>query len=134
MGKGTTFFVGSIPTGAVYKGDLLTGQGSVLVPAQSGRRSIGLKYDDRTDLLYVAGGPTGSAFVYNASSGANVATIALTSSTSTFVNDVAITQDAVFFTDSFRPVLYRVPLLPNGDLPATPAQASAERSAVRQHP
>src|SRR5215210_3478132 len=55
IGAGTTFYVGSIPTGAIYRGDLRTGEGEVLVPAQAGRRSIGLKYDDRTGLLFVAG-------------------------------------------------------------------------------
>jgi hypothetical protein len=122
VGNGTTFYVGSIPTGAIYSGDLLTGQGAILVPAQSGRMAIGLKYDSRTDLLYVAGGPTGSAFVYNASTGANVATISLTSPGSTFVNDVTITQDAVYFTDSFQPVLYKVPLESNGQLPSAPTR------------
>lgn len=28
----------------------------------------------------------------------------------TFVNDVALTRDAAWFTDSNRPVLYRLPL------------------------
>ncbi len=50
-GNGTTFYVGSIPTGAIYRGDLRTGEGTVLVPSQAGHSSIGLKYDDRTGLL-----------------------------------------------------------------------------------
>ena len=33
IGKGDTFYVGSIPTGAVYAGSLRTGTGNVLVPA-----------------------------------------------------------------------------------------------------
>src|SRR5215211_2633745 len=60
-GEGTTFYVGSIPTGAIYQGELLTGEGAILVPAQEGRSATGLKYDPRTDLLYVAGGSTGFA-------------------------------------------------------------------------
>ena len=35
-GLGSTFFAGSIPTGAVYRGDLSTGEGEVLVPPQAG--------------------------------------------------------------------------------------------------
>lgn len=58
VGTGTTFYVGSIPTGAVYRGDLRTGEGEVLVPAQTGRAAIGLKYHERAGLLFVAGGPT----------------------------------------------------------------------------
>ena len=33
IGNGTTFYVGSIPTGAVYRGDLRTGEGAVSSPA-----------------------------------------------------------------------------------------------------
>jgi len=117
VGNGTTFFVGSIPTGAIYRGDLRTGQGEILVPAQSGRAAIGLEYDSRTGLLFVSGGPTGSAFIYNAETGETEATIELTSSTDTFINDVVITNDAAYFTDSARAVLYRVPLQNNGQLP-----------------
>ncbi|MCA1682047.1 MAG: superoxide dismutase, partial [Acidimicrobiales bacterium] len=32
VGRGTTFYMGTIPTGAVYAGDLRTGVGDVLVP------------------------------------------------------------------------------------------------------
>ncbi len=35
----------------------------------------------------------------------------------TFVNDVVVTRDAAYFTDSFQPVLYRLPLGPQGALP-----------------
>lgn len=119
VGTGSTFYVGSIPTGAVYRGDLRTGEGEVLVPPQSGRAAIGLKYDDRTGLLFVAGGPTGFAFVYDGETGENVAAIQLTTLPS-FINDVAITNDAAYFTNSFQPTLYRVALENNGQLPAMP--------------
>ncbi len=119
-GTGTTFYVGSIPTGAVYQGDLRTGAGQVLVPAQAGRSAIGLKFDPRSGLLFVSGGATGYAYVYDADSGANVAEIQL-SNLPSFINDVVITGDAAYFTDSFQPILYRVPLLPGGRLPDTPA-------------
>ena len=59
IGKGTTFYVGSIPTGALYRGDLRTGQGEVITPgAASGSASIGLAIDDH-ERVYVAGGGTG---------------------------------------------------------------------------
>ena len=119
VGEGTTFFVGSIPTGAVYRGDLLSGQGEVLVPPQAGRNAIGLKYDARSGLLFVAGGPTGRAFVYDGESGANVAELQL-STLPSFINDVVITRQAVYFTNSFQPTLYRVPLAEDGQLPAQP--------------
>lgn len=119
VGTGTTFYVGSIPTGAVYRGDLRTGEGQVLVPAQAGRSSIGLKYDDRTGLLFVAGGMTGYAYIYDGQTGANVAEIQLTTLPS-FINDVVVTRDAAYFTNSFQPELYRVPLANDGELPPGP--------------
>jgi sugar lactone lactonase YvrE len=119
VGKGSTFYVGSIPTGAVFRGDLRTGQGEVLVPAQPGRAAIGLKYDERTGLLFVAGGPTGSAYVYDGETGANVTEILLTTAPS-FINDVVVTKDAAYFTDSMQPILYRVLLANSGELPPAP--------------
>ena len=112
---GERFFVGSIPTGAVYRGSLRTGQGAVVVPAQAGRAAIGMKVD--RGRLFVAGGPTGNGFVYSAKSGATLRTYAFSASGS-FINDVVVTRQAAWFTDSSKPVLYRVALGPSGR-PAT---------------
>ena len=118
VGNGHTFFVGSIPTGAVYRGDLRTGAGDVLVPPQAGRAAIGLALDQR-HRLFVAGGPTGQGYVYDARTGASLASFQLAAGTGpTFVNDVVVTKDAAWFTDSFRPVLYRVAIAPDGTLGA----------------
>ena len=38
IGKGTTFYVGSIPTGAIYRGDLRTGDGDVSARRHGERR------------------------------------------------------------------------------------------------
>ncbi|HXD09806.1 MAG TPA: hypothetical protein VN653_07075 [Anaerolineales bacterium] len=116
VGNGSTFYVGSIPTGAVYRGDLRTGEGNVLVPAQAGRAAIGLKFDERTGYLFVAGGPTGFAYIYDGKTGAEVAAIQLETLPS-FINDVVITKDAVYFTNSLQPVIHMVPLQNNGELP-----------------
>lgn len=118
-GTGTTFYVGSIPTGAIYRGDIETGEVTILVPAQEGRHAIGLKFDSRSGLLYVAGGDTGFAYVYDAETGDNVEEIQLTTLPS-FINDVVVTDDAVYFTNSFQPILYRVPLIGKAQLPEEP--------------
>ena len=113
IGNGATFYVGSIPTGAVYRGDLRTGDGAILVPAAPGRASIGMKFD--RGLLYVAGGPTGKGFVYDAQSGVLLREVQLAMGAGgTFVNDVVVTRDAAYFTDSQRPALYRLPLANDG--------------------
>ncbi len=113
--RGKSFYVGSIPTGAVYRGDLRTGAGSVLVPPQTGRAAIGLDVDAR-GRIFVAGGPTGQAYVYDARTGAGLASYQLAAGSPTFVNDVVVTRDAAWFTESQQAVLYRVPIGRRGAL------------------
>lgn len=114
VGIGSTFYVGSIPTGAIYRGDLRTGEGAILVQPQAGRNAIGLKYDERTGLLFVAGGPTGFAYIYDGQTGANIDEIQLTTDLPVFINDVVVTRDAAYFTNSKQAEFYRVPLASNG--------------------
>lgn len=106
IGHGPTFYVGSIPTGAIYRGDLRTGEGAILNPGGTGRAAIGVEF--HRGMLFVAGGPTGKGFVYDARSGALLATHQLTTETDTFVNDVVVARGAAYFTDSRQPALYRV--------------------------
>jgi sugar lactone lactonase YvrE len=107
-GRGTELFVGSIPTGAVLRINARTGRRSVLVRARDGRAAIGLKVDNRRR-LFVAGGPTGRAFVYSARSGRPLRQFRLAPrGAQTFVNDVTLTRRAAYFTDSQRAVLYVV--------------------------
>ena len=85
--NGTSFYVGSIPTGAVFRGDLRPGLGSVLVPGAERRAAIRVAFDHGE--LFVAGGPTGKAFVYNAKTGALIREVQLASGADpTFINDV----------------------------------------------
>ena len=108
IGKGTTFYAGSRATGAVVRGDLRTGVVGPLVPAEGGRAALGIEYDH--GLLFVAGAATGRAFVYDAKSGVTVANLLLTTASPTFINDVVVTKDAAWFTDSNNKQLYRVAL------------------------
>lgn len=114
-GRGTQFFVGSTPTGAIYKGNLRTGEGSVLVAPSVPRIAVGLAVDRRSNYLFVAGGFLGQAYVYDASTGDEVRVFQLTPPGS-LVNDVVVTRQAAYITDSFRPYLYRIPLGPRGRL------------------
>jgi hypothetical protein len=107
-GKGKSVYVGSIPTGQVLEMDTKTGARSEAVAAQ-GHAAIGLKYDKHADRLFVSGGPTGKAFVYDASSGGELASFQLTAAGEpTFINDVVLTRDIAYFTDSLQPVIYAV--------------------------
>jgi sugar lactone lactonase YvrE len=112
-----TFYVGSIPTGAIYRGSVKTGEGAVLVPGVHGRQAIGVDVD-KLGRVFVAGGPTGKAFVYDGKSGALIAEYELTRA-ETFVNDVVVTRGGAYFTDSFQQQLYRIPIGPDGSLGAS---------------
>jgi sugar lactone lactonase YvrE len=109
-GKGTTFYASSRQDGSVYSGSLRTGEGAILVEGQAGRGSYGLKV--RGGKLYVSGGPTGSIFVYDASTGAVLdseqlfAPPAPGGQPNGFINDVTVTRTAAYFTDSLNQVLY----------------------------
>jgi hypothetical protein len=113
-GKGDSFYVGSIPQGAVFKGSYRTGEGDVLVPPHPGRNHTGLKVDTRRGLLFVSGGPSKAIYVYDARTGEDVAAWMLPDAG--FVNDVVLTRDAAYFTDSLVQQLYRVRIGHRGEL------------------
>jgi sugar lactone lactonase YvrE len=114
VGKGTTFYVGSRVTGAIYRGNLRTGAGAILVPGGSGRTATGIEVDPR-GRLFVAGAGTGDAYIFNSRTGALIRTYDFASS-DTFINDVVVTPAAAYFTDSRKAVLYKVPIGPGGAL------------------
>ena len=116
-GRGTSFYAGSLADGSIYAGDLRTGAGEILVPGQAGRVAVGLNVDLRSNLLFVAGGLTGMAYVYDAGTGVQMGSFALAAPEVNFVNDVIVTREAAYFTNSFAPEFYRIPLGPAGELP-----------------
>ena len=107
-GKGRSVYVGSIPTGRVLEIDVKTGRSQEAVPARAGHAAIGLKYDRRGDRLFVSGGPTGKAFVYDEDTGTELEALQLADAEPTFINDVVLTRRVAYFTDSEQPVIYAV--------------------------
>ena len=112
---GNTFYVGSVQTGAIYTGNLRTGASRILVQGvtttPSTRGATGIEYDHGR--LWVAGAGFGTARVYNARTGALLREYQLATAP-TFINDVVVTNRAAFFTDSQKPVLYRIALSRTG--------------------
>ena len=115
VGKGTTFYVGSVGTGAIFRGNLRTGVGSVFIQGGAGRSATGIELDNR-NRLFVAGAATGKAYVFNAKTGAEVHPAYTLASAPTFINDVVVTRSAAYFTDSQKAVLYRIPIGAGGAL------------------
>jgi sugar lactone lactonase YvrE len=114
--KGTTFYVGSRVSGAIYRGNLRTGKGAILVPGGAGRPATGIEADNK-GRLWVAGAQTGDVYVYNAHTGGVIRTHDFANS-STFVNDAVVTRNAAYFTDSQKAVLYVIAIGPAGTLGA----------------
>jgi hypothetical protein len=133
VGGGHVIYAGSRRHGAIYAADLRTGQGFVAVPPQQGRIAVGLAFDSRTNYIFVAGGPAGAAYVYDASTGESVQAYQLAGPGPTFVNDAVVTRDAAYLTDSLQPVIYRIPLGPGGRLPEPNAVATVPVSGDYQH-
>lgn len=114
--RGTTFFTGSLGgVQGVYRGDLRTGIGSQFIPGNGGM-FVGMKVDD-SGRLWIAGGGSGRGYAYDANTGGLLATFQFATAP-TFVNDVIVTDDAAWFTESQRPRIYRVAIGPDGAIGA----------------
>jgi hypothetical protein len=128
MGKDKDFFVGANSwsgnlsnAGAIYKGNLVTGEGQILVPP-TGKPLGGLSYDARTDYLYAATGNYPGGFagpfleqgvkVYAATSGRLLEEFVF--GDGMVINDVLVTDTAVYITDSISTTLYKIPLENDG--------------------
>jgi sugar lactone lactonase YvrE len=108
-GAGNALFVGSIPTGAVIRVDARTSGTRVIVAGRDGRAATGLKVVGNR--LFVSGAATGKAWVYNARTGRQLAAYQLApAGADSFINDVVVTGQGAYFTDSRRNAIYRVPL------------------------
>lgn len=106
VGEGNTAYAGSLADGDIYTVDLSTGAGQILLEGP-GTPAVGLDFDRRTGYLFVSGGPNGDGRIYNTHTGDLVTSYDFGGG---FVNDVIVTPNAAYFTDSFVPVLYKVEL------------------------
>jgi sugar lactone lactonase YvrE len=109
-GRGPTFYAGDLFRGDIFRGNLQRGTAQLFIDAPEGRMAVGMAADLARDLLFVSGGFTGQAYVYDTRTGATVATYQLASPAATLVNDVALTKDGAWFTDSLQANLYFVPI------------------------
>ena len=109
-GKGTTFYAGDLFAGDIFRGDIQRGTAELFIDAPADRMAVGMAADIEHDLLFVAGGFTAQGYVYDTLTGATVATYQFGAAGTSLINDVALTKDGAWFTDSFQPRLYFVPV------------------------
>ena len=112
-GEGKTFYAGELATGDIFRGDIRKGSATRFIDAPAGRAAAGMKADTFNDLLFVAGAATGKAFVYDTGTGEPVADFNLGKG---FINDVTLTSDGAWFTNSAAAELYFLPVGEQGDL------------------
>jgi sugar lactone lactonase YvrE len=108
-GEDDTFYAGDLFLGDIFRGDLEDRTAELFIDAPDGRMAVGMFADLRNDLLFVAGGFTGEAYVYDLDSGATVATYQF-ATPPTVINDVTVTPDGAWFTDSLQAALFFVPV------------------------
>ncbi len=65
----STFYAGELFTGDIFRGNVRRGTAKKFIDAPDGRNALGMAFDRRHDLLFVAGGQTGQAYVYDTRSG-----------------------------------------------------------------
>jgi sugar lactone lactonase YvrE len=117
-GRGSTFYAGDLFGGDIFRGDARRGTAELFIDAPAGRTAIGMNTDLRHDLLFVAGGFNGQAYVYNIRTGKTVAVYQFAEPDAGMVNDVKVTHDGAWFTDSLQAKLYFVPVSHTGRLGA----------------
>src|SRR5215207_10190351 len=118
VGRGATFYAGELFGGDIFRGDLQHGTVELFIDAPPGQMALGLTVDDSSGLLFVAGGFSGQGFVYDARTGAAVATYQFGTPGQSIINDVVVTRAGAWFTDSLQAKLYFVPIGPGGVLGA----------------
>ena len=109
-GRGATFYAGDLFAGDIFRGNVRRGTAELFIDAPAGRMAVGMAADLQHDLLFVAGGFTGQAYVYDLGTGASVASYDLGTPETSIINDVTVTKAGAWFTDSFQARLYFVPV------------------------
>lgn len=119
-GKGSTFYAGDLLLGDIYRGDIREGDAELFIDVSDfdsePRMAAGMTVDVRKDLLFVAGGFTGHAYVYNTETAEPVADVLLTARPGPVINDVTLTKNGAWFTNSAAPELYFIPVSRTGEL------------------
>lgn len=106
---GRSLYVGSLADGAIWRANPRTGKGEVLEPGQTGRVAVGVDYDRRRDVLWIAGGPTSEIRAQDADTGKVLKTYSFPLAGGRFLNDLVVTRRGVFATDSMNQELAVVP-------------------------
>lgn len=108
IGRSPYAWFGSIADGDVYRASLATGRGRVVIEGLgAGRSVIGLKIDRQERRLFLSGGFSREIRVADVHT-RKIVRLFTVGAEGSMVNDVVLTPGGAWFTDSFRPQLYRL--------------------------
>jgi DNA-binding beta-propeller fold protein YncE len=124
IAEGPYAYVSSLKTGAVYWVDLKHGTSEVFLPPV-GSTAVGMALD-QFGQLYVCGGMDGILTLIDTANRSVIARYdlavhaarVLSDHNRTFLNELILTPEAAWITDSFAPVIYKFPFGDRGALPA----------------
>ncbi|RPF32203.1 superoxide dismutase [Streptomyces sp. TLI_185] len=107
IGAAPFAYFGSLANGDIYRAALATGSGAVISKGLGAEHpTVGLKIG-RHGRLFLSGGASGELRTVDARSGEIEKVYAVGG---TFVNDVVLTPDAAWFTETYKAVLYKLVL------------------------
>ncbi len=128
-GSGSTFYASDLFSGDIFRGDIRKGTAEKFIDNPPGRNALGLRVDVADRLLFVAGGFDGKGYVYDSNTGATLVTYQFSTAPSV-INDVALTPAGAWFTNSFQPELYFVPITNGHPGPFTTLHLSGPAAAA----
>jgi sugar lactone lactonase YvrE len=108
---GGDYYTGDLIAGTIFRENLGRGTAERFIEAPPGVMAAGVDFDRRHDLLFVAGAMGGKAYVYNVRTKAKVADFTFGDPQTSYVNDVVVTPQGAWFTDSYHPQLFFVPVV-----------------------
>lgn len=111
VAPGGTAYAGSLATGEVVAVDLRTGATEVVFGDEGDDGpAVGIEYERSSRVLLVAGGPAGTLEIIDARTGDLIERVRVLDPGAGFINDVAVSGDTVYLTDSFGASLFAVAL------------------------
>jgi sugar lactone lactonase YvrE len=119
---GRLLWVGSLADGAIRRIDPQTAQRRTIHQGKDGRMAVGLDFDRRRHMVWVAGGESPVVRVHDAVTGDVVRTYRFRALAGGFLNDLVVTREGVFATDSAHRRLAMVPLRGAGLPPRSAAR------------
>jgi hypothetical protein len=119
---GRHVFSGSLATGSIIRANPRTGATKLLPRSRTDKPAVGIDYDKRRDIIWVAGGDSGEVRAQRAGSGRLLATYTFPAATNApFINDLVVTRKAVYATDSMNARIGVVKLRTHNRLPRSGA-------------